>query len=100
MFVRFTRARRRRFLRQMIVWTVCLYFIVPIGMTIFPYMIKMPPEEYGVSAWSLLTMGFRHLFVTILWFIGAMGGLAAHIFNPLTKDEKLGSDPPLTSTKP
>jgi len=86
MFLRFTKGRRRKFLAQMIVWSVGMLVVVPFCMIVFPYLIDMPFDRYGSSPLDMFKQGGAKLIVTI-WLIGFLAAFLGHLLNPLRKDE-------------
>ena len=86
MIGRFTKARQRRYIKLMIVWSIGMLLVVPLGMMIFPYLIDMPFERYGSSPLELFKQG-GVFSILIIWIFGAIAALIAHILNPLGKRE-------------
>ena len=82
----FTSARKRKFKKQMIVWSVGIFVLVPLGMIIFPYLINMPLGKYGSSILDIFIKGgFYILF--LIWLLGVISSFIANAFNPLSPDE-------------
>jgi len=88
MIGRFTKERQRKFIFQMIVWSVGLFLIVPTAMIVFPYIIDMPFEKWGSSPLELFKGGGAFVGIGIIWFMGVAASLLAHILNPLKEKER------------
>lgn len=85
MLFRFTKARQKLYIKQMIVWTAGIFIIVPLGMMLMFYSINMPPDKYGISVLEMFKQGGGVLLIAI-WFIGAFAAFIAHVFNPIHKN--------------
>jgi hypothetical protein len=81
----FTNRRKRMFMWQMFVWTLGVFIVIPAASLIFPYLIDMPLEKYGVTPGEMLP-GLV-IFISILWFVGVLSAFLAHLLNPLTIDD-------------
>ncbi len=87
MFLRFSKQRQKKYFRQLAVWSVGMFVIVPLAIFIFPYLIDMPYESYSSSFSDLLYQGGVVVFL-ILWSLGAFASFLMQCLNLPTEEEK------------
>jgi hypothetical protein len=65
-----------------------MFLVVPAAMYALPHLTGYSYGKYGSSFRQLLWEGGGWRFLLLVWILGGLAGLAAHVFTPRTAQKR------------